>query len=460
MKYIFDLISLIRFTRKSSYLGLLFLAAKKSNIKFIYLISFIFAPFVTLYYFLNPKKEINLGDGLKKLGPIFIKFGQGLSSRPDIIGEDIANTLGHLQDKLEPFATSIARQIIEQEHNQKLEDIFENFSEKAVAAASVAQVHKATLKNGKKVAVKILRPNISKIYKQDIQLLYSIARICNSLFLNAKKVKLKEAVAIFEKTMKFELDLKNEAAACSEMYDNAIKDDDVIIPEVYWEYSTSKVLVLEWLEGFSIYDDAKIEKYGIVKEELTKKLAIIFLNQAFRDGYFHADLHPGNIFVQKNGKIALVDFGIVGRLSDRDRFSMAEVLHSFINRDYKRVAEIHVEIGFVPKDTNIMDFALACRAAAEPIIGKPINKVSIGHLLESLFRIVSDFGMETQPQLILLQKTIILVEGIGQMLDPNVNIWKLSEPWMKKWATKNISLDAKIYRLVKKVIKEIVQNIK
>ena len=455
MRIILDVFSLLYLVKRLALSGLLCFCAKLYQIKALYIISYIFAPLRSFQYNFCIVKNVHLHSIIEKLGPIFIKFAQSISTRPDLIGQPLASSLAILQDRLEPFPTSEAQNIIENQLNQKIEDIFVEFNQVPVAAASIAQVHKATLHNGQQVAVKILRPSIKRIYKNDIKTLYSIARICNLIFGKAKKLKLLEAVAIFEKTMKFELDLLSEAAACSELRDNLSKDENVKIPEVFWDYSTSFMLTLEWIDGVSIYEAGTLEQHGASNQKMIKNLTITFLNQALRDGFFHADLHPGNILITKDGKIVLVDFGIVGRLSEKDRIGIAEILHSLIQKDYKRVAEIHVDLGYAPQNTNIMDFALACRIAAEPIVGKHIDKISIGHLLENLFKITADFGMQTQPQLILLQKTIIMLEGITKTLDEKVNMWHLAENWVKKWATQNISFDAKICRMIKNVMQDL-----
>lgn len=458
MRILKDIFNFLILLRKISSEMILCFIAQKFNRKSLYLTSFFLAPISTIR-FLIIARDLKLSVILNRLGPIYIKFGQTLSTRPDLIGSDIAQSLMSLQDKLDPFTEDEVKKIIKENFKENFDLVFKQFNYKPVAAASIAQVHKAVLHNGESVAVKLLRPNIKKIYERDISLLYSLARIGNIVFSHAKRLKLIEAVKVFEDSMKFELDLINEAAACSELQDNLSHDENVIIPKVYWDYTTHNVLVLEWINGVSIYNTKALEKLGLDKKELVKRFAITFLNQSFRDGFFHADLHPGNILVQENGNIAFVDFGIIGKLSDRDRLAMAEVLYCLLNKNYKRVAEIHVEIDFVPKDIDIMAFALACRAVTEPIIGKPTNQVFIGHLIESLLKITSEFGMKTQPQLILLQKTILVVEGIGKILAPEVNMWNLAEPWIKKWATKNLTYDAKIVKFFKEFLKNIDQKI-
>lgn len=457
MTFLTQLLYFFSFLRRGAKSSLIIILYKIFNKKYLVFISLIFAPITTIKFILKRKNtelkpELSLSDALRKMGPIFIKFGQSLSTRPDLLGEYFTNSLIDLQDKLDPFEISQVNEILSRSLGQAPEKIFEFFEEEPVAAASIAQVHKARLFGGEQVAVKILRPNIKQIYNRDIQILYSVINILCKFSQKAKKLKLKEVIEIFEKSMNFELDLKNEAAACSQIYDNLKDDQGVLIPKIYWNFTSEKVFTLEWIDGISIYNEKQIQDLPLNKEEITKNLALTFLNQAFRDGFFHADMHPGNILITKDGKIAFVDFGIVGQLSNKDRMALAEVLYCLFQKDYTRVAEIHVEIGFLPKDVNITDFALAARAATEPIIGKHTNKLSIGYLIETLIKMNYKFGMKTQPQLILLQKTILVVEGIGRILSPESNMWDLSRPWIKEWANKNITFDAKIISFIKSAI--------
>jgi ubiquinone biosynthesis protein len=390
------------------------------------------------------------------MGPIYVKFGQTLSTRPDIIGVDLAEALKSLQDKLPPFSFAKAKMMIESSLNQTLSEVFKIFDEDPIAAASISQVHKATLLNGDKVAVKILRPNIHEIYSRDLKLLYLLAGLSKYLIADAKRLRPTEVVKIFEFTMKHELDLLMEASAANEMKENFKKDNSILIPEVYWNYTAENLLVTEWIDGISIYDTETLTKAGLDKTSIATKIATMFFNQAYRDGFFHADLHPGNILVCKDGRIALVDFGIVGRLPEKDRLAVAEILHGFLNKDYIRLAQIHIDMKYVPENTDLFAFAQACRVIGEPIVGAALKDISIARLLSQLFKITRDFGMETQPQLLLLQKTTVVVEGIGRMLNPEVNLWKLAEPWIKKWAIKNISPEAKLLRLAKKLLDSLI----
>lgn len=390
-----------------------------------------------------------------ELGPIYIKFGQTLSTRPDLIGNEIAENLKIMQDRLPSFDSQIARKIIEDRFKAKIEDIFDEFNDTPVAAASIAQVHKARLKSGEEVAVKILRPGIKQRYESDICFLEYSASISYFLCKKIKRLKLKEVMAVFRRSMKFELDLRTEAAAASRIHDNFIGDDTLRIPKIHWPITSHDIITLEWIDGVSIYDREKILELEIDPIKIAEKISVIFFNQAYRDGFFHADLHPGNILVCPDGKVALLDFGIVGTLPEEDRLAIAEILYAFLQRDYMMVAQVHCRIGYIPKDTNLDHFAGACRAIAEPIIGKAIKDISIGNLLSQLFEVTEEFGMETQPQLLLLQKTMVVVEGIGRTLNEDINMWDLAHPWIKKWAAKNLSPEAKILRFVKKILVKI-----
>lgn len=429
------------------------------RIKFLgNLICFIICP---KKFFTTPKQAlgIRLTNFLKDLGPIYIKFGQTISTRPDLIGKDIADHLKFLQDKLPPFDTKIVKTKIEEIFGTDLSKIFSEFGDSPIAAASIAQVHKATLTSGEIVAVKILRPNINKQYDNDIIFLEFIVSFITKFIKNSKRLKLHEVIKVFRESMNCELNLMMEAAAASRFADNFAGDDNIYVPKVYWNFTSEEIITLEWIEGISIYDKNALIKNGLSPKDIAAKIAVIFFNQAYRDGFFHADLHPGNILVKPNGQITLIDFGIIGILSEDDRLAVAELLYAFLKRDYKLVASVHYKIGYIPKNTNLELFAQSCRAIAEPIIGKQIKDISIGNLLAQLFKVTEEFGMETQPQLLLLQKTMVVVEGIGQSLDPEINMWQLAEPWIKKWATKNLSLEAKLFRIAKKFINRVTQEL-
>jgi len=406
------------------------------------------------------KSNLNFGQRLaglfQSLGPIYIKFGQTLSTRPDLIGTEVADSLKYLQDKLPPFSYRIVKARIEERFGQKLSDLFDSFDDTPVAAASIAQVHKAKLKSGEIVAVKILRPNIAQKYEEDIAFLEYGAEVITRFLKKAKRLRPKEVMSVFRQSMNLELNLRSEAAAASRILDNFANDSSLHIPRIYWNLTHDDIIALEWIDGVSIYDREAIKKLGFDPKDIAAKIAVIFFNQAYRDGFFHADLHPGNILVCPNGKVALVDFGIIGILAEDDRLAIAEILYAFLKRDYKLVAEVHHRVGYIPKDTNLEYFAQSCRAVAEPIIGIAIKNISIGNLLAQLFKVTEEYGMETQPQLLLLQKTMVVVEGIGQSLDEDINMWLLAEPWIKKWAAKNLSPEAKLLRMIKKILNKLV----
>lgn len=404
--------------------------------------------------FFRPKESFGrrLTDILKELGPIYIKFGQTLSTRPDLVGQEVADSLRLLQDKLPPFSLDIAKSAIKENLGQEVDEIFTKFNEKPIAAASIAQVHKARLKTGEYVAVKILRPDIHKLYEGDINFLRFLAGLARRFMPSTRRLRPEEVVNVFAVTMRYELDLKQEAAAASSLADNFKGDKTVQIPKIFWQHTNEEVLVTEWIDGVSIYNQKRIIELGLDPDTLAANIAVLFFNMAYRDGYFHADLHPGNILVKKDGTIALLDFGIMGLLPEKDRLGIAEILHALLKRDYHKVADIHLRLGYIPQDANTVLFAQSIRSIAEPIIGLAIKDISIGNLLARLFKVTEEYGMVIQPQLLMLQKTIVVVEGIGQSLDPDINMWALAEPWIKRWAAKNLSPEARLLRFLKKAI--------
>ena len=466
--------NLIRIFRIISKKQILIDSRSPQYFRFIgYILALFFAP-VSLIKKSRKDYGQRLIDCLIELGPIYIKFGQTLSTRADLVGAEIADYLRLLQDKLPPFDGVVVRKLIAKEflcyphENGNLEKTIldshfrvnnmregehkiSHFDDTPIAAASISQVHKARLVTGECVAVKILRPDIRKKYKRDIKLLYFLAKII-SKFSRAKRLKPIKVVDKFHETMKFELDLRLEAAAASELMDNMRNDINVIIPKKYWDLTSENILTTEWLDGTSIYDTLLLKKMGLDPAKISQDFAVMFFNQAYRDGFFHADLHAGNILVNQQGKIILLDFGIMGRLKEKDRLAVAKSLFGFLKRDYKLVAKVHLRAGYIRSNTNLDLFAQSCRAVTEPIVGTPTKNISIGKLLAHLFKVTEDFGMEVQPELLLLQKTLVMVEGIGRQLDGNVNMWKLAEPWIKKWAVKNLSPEAKLLQLVKDYI--------
>lgn len=402
-------------------------------------------------FFCAPKNRGEyLANSFEKLGPSFIKFGQALSVRSDIVGEDIANSLSRLQDKMPQFSTRVAIKTIEKELGKPLSEIFAEFDNKAVAAASIAQVHKAVTVCGKTVAVKILRPNVEKRFRHDLKLFYFLAWFAGKIPA-LKRLRPKAVIDVFASTVRKELDLRMEAAAASELRENTKNDEGFRAPQIFWEYTAQRVLVSEWVEGIQINDKEALLKAGHNLSEVSRNLAISFLNQAYRDGFFHADIHPGNLFVDSAGRIVPVDFGIMGRLDNETRLYVAEILRGFLTGDYMHVAQVHFDAGYVAADKSVHDFALACRAIGEPLMGLPASKVSIARLLALLFKVTEDFDMQTQPQLLLLQKTMVLIEGVGQSLDPDVNLWQMAEDWIQKWAKTNLGAEAHIKAALKNI---------
>ncbi len=389
-----------------------------------------------------------LANALEELGPTFIKVGQALSTRSDLVGEDIANDLSELQDKLPPFDSKKAKEIIEYELERSIDELFSEFEEEAVAAASIAQVHFAVTTEGKEVAVKVLRPNIEDQIKKDMELLFWLGSIAERRMPQWRRLKPLETVKTFAESMQFELDMRYEAAAATELRDNTFNDEGFYVPEIDWRRTSQRVLVLERLHGTPVNDIAALREAGHDLNKIVERAAITFFFQVFRDGFFHADMHPGNIFVLEDGTLAVVDFGIMGRIDRNSQLYLAEMLWSFLREDYRRVAEIHIGAGYVPRSKSVDLFAQANMAIAKPIFGKPLNEISIARLLAQLFQVAETFEMETQPQLLMLQKTMMLAEGVGRQLNPDVNMWQMAEPLIADWARKNLGPQAKVkYKL-------------
>ena len=384
---------------------------------------------------LNKTPGEKLCQSLEKMGTTFIKLGQFLATRPDIIGEKIANDLEKLQDKLPAFNTEKARTIIEKEIGSKPYKNILSLSE-PIAAASIAQVHFAKIKidgQEKSLAIKILRPNIHALVNEELDALMFLAFLIESFFKNTKRLKLIEVINLLKQITNVEMDLRFEAAAAGELRENTINDKGIKVPKIYWNYTSKRILTLDKIDGVSIREIEKLKKLNIDLRKISVNLIQLFLKQAVRDGFFHADMHQGNLFVDKDGNIVPVDFGIMGRLDKNNKKYLAEILFGFIERDYVKVAEMHFLAGLVPPNTSKDDFAQALRSIGEPIFGQSIKDISGGNLLGQLFEITEKFNMQTQTQLLLLQKTMVVVEGVARKLDPDTNIWEVSRPVLENW---------------------------
>ncbi len=378
-----------------------------------------------------------LPRALQAMGPAYVKFGQVLSTRPDVTGEALNKQLRFLQDRLSPFPVEEARAMIVDELGPRAWDLIGDLGE-PVAAASIAQVHAAVWKpTGRKIAVKVLRPRVRRQFRADIAAFYFIAGLIERIVPGAKRLRPTAVVAHFESVVTTELDLRLEAAAANEYRDNARADDRLLVPEVYWAGTSRRVLTLEWVDGLPLERDALAEA-GHDLPEIATRLIRVFLNHALRDGYFHADMHQGNIRVGPDGTLVLVDFGIMGRLDPITRRHYAEILYSFINRDYQRGAEVHFEAGYVPPDRDVGAFAQALRAIAEPIHGQDVSSISIARLLAQLLETSERFGMETRTELILLQRTMVVVEGVARSIDPHTNMWEAARPVVEGWVRANL----------------------
>ena len=394
-------------------------------------------------------RAIRLRLALESLGPIFIKFGQMLSTRKDLLPNDIAIELSKLQDKVPPFEFEKVKQTIENAYSKKISSVFKEFNDKPVASASVAQVHFAILHNGEKVAVKILRPNIESEVKKDIKLLHLIANILYKIWSDGKRLKPDEVVSEFERHTQSELNLLLEAGHCSHLGENFKDKKLLVVPSVFWDYCHEKVMVMERMDGIPISNIDAIKKNKINLSELAKNGVEIFFTQVFRDGFFHADMHPGNIQVAKSGKYIAMDFGIMGTLNDQDKLYLAKNFAAFFKRDYREVARVHIESGWVPSETSIDEFENAIRSVCEPIFNKPLKDISFGKLLIRLFQTSKKFNMEIQPQLTMLQKTLLNVEGLGRELDPNLDLWVTARPFLENWLKEQIGPKNLINRIKK-----------
>lgn len=421
----------------------------------------IFAPLRFVIY-LNPwnwfrKEHVTHGEALRKsleqLGPIFIKFGQALSTRPDILPLDIALELSKLQDKVPPFPSKEAMTIIEAAYGLSPFEVFGQFDSSPLASASMAQVHAATLKTGEEVIVKVLRPGMKRIIEQDLSIMYTIAKWADRYWPEMRRLKPKEIVKEFEYTLLDELDLLREAANAAQLRRNFDRSPLLYIPEVYWNYCRSNVMVLERIHGIPISDIESLRAHNVNIKKLAERGVEIFFTQVFRDCFFHADMHPGNIFVSykntKDPQYICIDFGIMGTLSDNDKYYLAENFLAFFNRDYRRVAQLHVESGWVARNTRVEELESGIRTVCEPIFEKPLKDISLAHVVLRLFQVARRFNMQVQPQLVLLQKTLLAVEGLGRLLYPELDLWTTAKPFLENWVKDQVGPKAFLNQLKK-----------
>jgi len=385
-----------------------------------------------------------LADALTALGPTFIKLGQALATRPDLVGESVAIDLANLQDKLAPFPSEEAHRVIAEELGAGTGDLFETFDEKPVAAASIAQVHFATTKDGRKVAVKVLRPGVERAFERDLATFRWFADMLERTQPATRRLRPRAVIDTLAQTVAMEMDLRYEAAAASELKENMGSNPFFDVPAILWPYTARRVLTLEQVDGIPANDRAAIVNAGIAPEPLAAHVVQAFLEQALFDGFFHADLHQGNLFATRDGTIVAVDFGIMGRLDHKTRRVFAQILYGFLMQDYDKVAEAHFDAGYVPEGQSRETFAQALRAIGEPIADKQLKDISLGNLMAQLLKTTETFAMQTQPQLLLLQKTMVMVEGVAYHLDPEVNMWDVSRPVLERWMTTNLGPAAKI----------------
>lgn len=402
--------------------------------------------FLLAPWHLFPQPKLDRGDrlrlALEELGPVFVKFGQILSTRRDLLPDDMADSLKTLQDRVPPFPSDVARNIIEKSLGAPVSELFKEFSADPLASASVAQVHAATLLNGQEVVVKVLRPGIEKVIHQDLALMYLMANLLEKYWTEGKRLHPVDVVADYDSTIHDELDLQREAANASQLRRNFDNSPLIYIPFIDWDYTRKSVMVMERIHGIPIADVPALKAAGVNLKVLAEKGVEIFFTQVFRDSFFHADMHPGNIFVDVSNpadpKYIAIDFGIVGTLAPDDQSYLARNLLAFFRRDYRQVAQLHIQSGWVPPDTRVNEFEAAIRTVCEPIFEKPLKDISFGHFLLRLFQTARRFNMEVQPQLVLLQKTLLNVEGLGRQLYPELDLWSTAQPFLESWMRKRI----------------------
>ena len=396
-----------------------------------------------------PPYPVRIRKTLEDLGPIFVKFGQILSTRRDLLPDDLADELEKLQDQVPPFPGAQARALIERAFGKPVDQVLDAFDERPLASASVAQVHTARLKDGRAVVVKVLRPDIEKVIRRDLGLLYLLAGLAQRYWRDGRRLRPVEVVKEYEKTILDELDLMREAANAAQLRRNFLGSEALYVPEVYWDLTSQGVMVMERIYGTPVGEVDALKAQGISMRLLGERGVEIFFTQVFRDNFFHADMHPGNIFVELSGRYIAVDFGIMGTLTTEDQRYLAENLLAFFNRDYRKVAELPVASGWVPAETRVEELESAIRTVSEPIFQKPLSEISFGHFLLRLFQTARRFNMEVQPQLVLLQKTLLNIEGLGRQLYPELDLWSTAKPFMERWMQEQLGARGFIRRVGK-----------
>jgi ubiquinone biosynthesis protein len=383
-------------------------------------------------------RAVRLRRALETLGPIFVKFGQVLSTRRDLLPADIAEELAKLQDRVPPFPAEQAVALLERAYGKPLAQVFAEFDRTPVASASVAQVHLARLRDGTEVAVKVLRPGIAAVIANDLALLHAGASLIELAWADGRRLRPHEVVAEFSKHLEVELDLLREASNASLLRRNFEDSPLLVVPEVYWDYCSSEVMVMQRMRGTPVSAVAELRAQGIDIPRLARAGVEIFFAQVFRHGFFHADMHPGNILVAPDGRYVALDFGIMGTLTETDKSYLAQNFLAFFRRDYRRVAEAHIESGWAPRDTRIDEFEAAIRAVCEPVFARPLREISFGRVLLRLFQTSRRFQIEVQPQLVLLQKTLLNIEGLGRELDPELDLWQTAKPYLERWMAEQV----------------------
>ena len=386
----------------------------------------------------------DFAGAFRAIGPAAIKLGQSLATRPDVVGEDAVRNLLTLQDSLPPEPFAAVRKAIEASFERPLESLYATFDETPVGSASIAQVYRATTIEGRKVAVKVLRPGIAARFARDIETYEWAAAHLEALGGEASRLRPRLTIANFKRWTVRELDLRREAASASELSEAMAAHYGYRVPAIDWDRTNGRVLTLDWVDGIKISDQAAIDAAGHDRQALASRLVLAFLTQAISHGFFHADMHQGNLFVEPDGTIAAIDFGIMGRIDRRARVWLAEILYGLTTGNYRRVAEIHFEAQYVPSYHSVEEFATALRAVGEPMRGRPVSELSVGQMLDGLFAITRDFDMQTQPHLLLLQKTMVMVEGIAQSLDPQINMWDTAAPFVRDWIRGELGPEAAI----------------